>query len=308
MEKLHINVSAEGIRALDDLSAALNDRNQHMLLTLRQLREVFEDNAAGLGAHTDEIRLLLDELEELAEKAAQNNQKLAKKAARAATLRRGLVEESPYRKNETQNSNPYLPAELGQLYDELSQLGIHPTELGPGKEVSGYRSPYVKTTYSGPVTYTDPKTKQQITRLSTRDVYENSRIDPDLVVPAGTKYINNRCVENDSTNLELMAKGNAPFVWVANSDGSKSLVQVELHHLSGQETQYGSTYFTGEESDGSLVEIASATHKQYNRTLHIPGPSFRRNKDRSKTADDAKYNNFRSAYWKHRAQKFSQTK
>ena len=39
MEKLHINVSAEGIRALDHLSAALNDMNGQMLLTLRQLRE-----------------------------------------------------------------------------------------------------------------------------------------------------------------------------------------------------------------------------------------------------------------------------
>ena len=83
MDKLHINVSAEGIRALDHLSVALNDRNQQMRLTLRQLREVFEDNAPGLGAHTAEIELLLDELEDLAATAAQNNQRLAKKAARA---------------------------------------------------------------------------------------------------------------------------------------------------------------------------------------------------------------------------------
>lgn len=308
MEKLHINVSAEGIRALDHLSAALNDMNGQMLLTLRQLREAFENNAPGLGAHTAEMKLLLDELEDLAAKAAQNNQKLAKKASRAATLRRGLVEGSPYQTIKSSIDDPYMPDVLGQLYDELAQQGIHPKELGPHKEVTGYQSPYTKTTYSGPVTYTDPKTKKQVTKISTRDVYENSRIDPATVVPAGTRCVNNVLIEKDTTNLKLMANGNAPFVWVTDSNGNRYLVQVVLHHLSGQETQYGRTYFTGEESDGSLVEIASLTHTHYTKILHIPGPSFRRNKNRSKTADDAKYNNFRSAYWKHRAQKFNGAK
>ena len=308
MDKLHINVSAEGIRALDHLSVALNDRNQQMRLTLRQLREVFEDNAPGLGAHTAEIELLLDELEDLAATAAQNNQRLAKKAARAATIRRGIVEESPYRKTDHYPDNQYLPTALGQLYDDLAQQGIRPTELGPGKEVSGYRSPYVKTTYSETVSYTDPKTKQRVTKLSTRDVYENSRIDPSQVVPAGTRYANNVLIEKDTSNLELMKKGNAPFVWASASDGRQTLVQVELHHLSSEETHHGSTYFTEKESDGSLVEIASTTHDAYSKQLHIPGPSFRHDGEGNKTADGAKYNNFRSAYWKHRAQKFNGAK
>ena len=130
MEKLHINVSAEGIRALDHLSAALNDMNGQMLLTLRQLREAFEDNAPGLGAHTAKIKLVLDELEDLAAKAAQNNQKLAKNAARAAAIRRGLVEESPYRKTEKYEDNQYLLEALGQLYDDLAQQGIR-QGIGP---------------------------------------------------------------------------------------------------------------------------------------------------------------------------------
>lgn len=308
MEKLHINVSAEGIRALDHLSAALNDMNGQMLLTLRQLREAFEDNAPGLGAHTAKIKLVLDELEDLAAKAAQNNQKLAKKAARAAAIRRGLVEESPYRKTENYEDNQYLLEALGQLYDDLAQQGIRLKGLGPSKEVSGYQSPYVKTTYTQTVTYRDPRTKQRVTKLSTRDVYENTRIDPAQVVPAGTRYVNNLCVEKDATNLDLMKKGNAPFVWVTHSDGSKSLVQVELHHLSGEETHHGSTYFTGSESDGSIVEIASTAHDAYSKQLHISGPSFRRDADGNKTEDGAKYENFRSAYWKHRAQKFNGAK
>ena len=308
MDKLHINVSAEGIRALDHLSVALNDRNQQMRLTLRQLREVFEDNAPGLGAHTAEIELLLDELEDLAATAAQNNQRLAKKAARAATIRRGIVEESPYRKTDHYPDNQYLPTALGQLYDDLAQQGIRLKGLGPSKEVSGYQSPYVKTTYSETVSYTDPKTKQRVTKLSTRDVYENSRIDPAQVVPAGTRYANNVLIEKDTSNLELMKKGNAPFVWASASDGRQTLVQVELHHLSSEETHHGSTYFTEKESDGSLVEIASTTHDAYSKQLHIPGPSFRHDGEGNKTADGAKYNNFRSAYWKHRAQKFNGAK
>ena len=308
MEKLHINVTSESIRALNHLSISLNDMNEQMLLTLHQLRGVFEDNAPGLGAHTAEIELLLDELEYLAATAAQSNQRLAKKAARAATIRRGIVEESPYRKTDHFPDNQYLPTALGQLYDALAQQGIRPTELGPSKEATDYRSPYTKTTYSKPVFYRDPQTKQPVTKLSVRDVYENTRIDPATIIPSGTKYSNGHIVKEDTTNLELMKAGKAPFILAANSDGRQVLVPVELHHLTAEETCHGSTYFTGAERDGSLVEIAATTHDAYSSQLHMNDTSFRRDADGNKTEDGAKYENFRKAYWKHRAEKYLQGK
>lgn len=172
---------------------------------------------------------------------------------------------------------------------------------------SGYSSPYQKTQFSGLVSYTDPQTKQLTNKLSSRTIYVNRNIDPTMVVPAGTAYPNGRCVMKNTTNLELMDQGKAPFIAVVNSDGSTTLAQVELHHVSGEETQHGSMYFTGSERDGTLVEIAATVHDTYTNLLHIGNSSFRRGADGEKTEDAAKYEKFRSDYWKQRARKFRDT-
>ena len=172
---------------------------------------------------------------------------------------------------------------------------------------SSYSSPYKKTQFSGMVSYTDPQSKQLTNKLSSRTIYENGNIDPTMVVPAGTVYPNGRCVREDTTNLELMDQGKAPFVAVVNSDGCATLVQVELHHVSGEETQHGSKYFTGSERDGTLVEIAATVHDAYTNQLHIGNSSFRRGVDGEKTEDAAKYEKFRSDYWKQRARRFRDT-
>lgn len=168
-------------------------------------------------------------------------------------------------------------------------------------------SPYEKTQFFGMVSYTDSQSKQLINKLSSRTIYENRNIDPTMVVPAGTVYPNGRCVREDTTNLELMDQGKAPFVAVVNSDGCTTLVQVELHHVSCEETQHGSKYFTGSERDGTLVEIAATVHDSYTNQLHIGNSSFRRSVDGEKTEDAAKYEKFRSDYWKQRARKFRDT-
>lgn len=172
---------------------------------------------------------------------------------------------------------------------------------------SGYHSPYQKTQFSDFISYTDPHTKQPTSKLSSRTVYENKNIDPAMVVPAGTKYPNGRCLKEDTTNLELMSQGKAPFIAVLHSDGSTTLVQVELHHISGEETQHGSMYFSGADRDGTLVEIPATVHDVYSRQLHIGTSSFRRDADREKTEDAAKYEAFRSEYWIQRAKKIKDT-
>ena len=172
---------------------------------------------------------------------------------------------------------------------------------------SGYQSPYQKNQFVGAVSYTNPQTRQKTTKLSNRTVYENKNIDPSLVIPAGTKYYNGRSVKSDTTNLALMEEGKSPFVPISNADGSTTLVPVELHHLTGQETQHGSGYFTGLEKDGTLVEIFAPTHDAYTKQLHIGEPSFRRDADGNKTEDAAKYEKFKSNYWKLRAAKIKGT-
>lgn len=165
-----------------------------------------------------------------------------------------------------------------------------------------YQSPYVKTTFSGPITYTDPKTGQRVTKMSTRTVYQNRNLDPGMVVPAGTRRSNGSVLKEDTTNLELMRSGRSPFIAVTRSDGSTHYQVVELHHLSGEETQYSSPYFRGESLDGSMVEIQDDVHDKYDRELHgLTASSFRKDADGNKTADDAKYKKFREDYWKHRA-------
>jgi len=190
-----------------------------------------------------------------------------------------------------------------------ASLGITMSANGAsqGGGGGGYSSPYTKTSYSQPVTYTDPQSKQRVTKMSNRTVYENRNLDPNLVVPAGTRRANGSVVKRTTTNLELMRNGNAPFIPHRLADGSTVLAQVELHHLSGEETQHGSRYFRGADVDGSMVEISHLTHDRYNRQLHMGTPSFRRGCRKEKTADGAKYDSFRRSYWRNRAKKFEST-
>lgn len=81
------------------------------------------------------------------------------------------------------------------------------------------------------------------------------------------------------TNLQRMMDGDAPI----GNDGKP----VQLHHILQQES-------------GPMAEVREVTHREYKRTLHGlvgRGNSFRNNPELVK-----QYNNFRSAYWKWRAQ------
>lgn len=274
---MNINVSEDAVYALRRLSAVVLEYSNVLEQETRCLHSAFGDLKDGLGPHSKKLAALLENLDQLAAEASLYNRKLARKAQRAAAIRQQMTDDSPYRLE----------------------------TVSPGGR-NGDKSSYVKTTYDGTVSFTDPKTGQRLEKVSVRDVYENSKIDPTMVIPAGTKYPNGQTVREDTTNLDLMRAGKAPFVTVTHADGSKSLVLVELHHLSGEETRQGSAYFTGSERDGSLVEIASTTHDAYSSQLHMGNPSFRRDAHGNKTEDAAKYEAFRSAYWMHRAQKYLQ--
>lgn len=136
-----------------------------------------------------------------------------------------------------------------------------------------------------------------------RIVWIDTRLDPNLLIPAGTKFSNGRTVAADTTNLELMRKGRAPFIMTKSG-----LVQVELHHLSGEESLKGSEYFNLADNRGGLVELASDFHDQNSAVLHIPkekGSSYRVDLlTGGRSADAIFFVLFRRAYWKHRASEF----
>lgn len=266
-------VTPESVEKMNMLATQIVTEADAIASSSNALKDEFEANRSGLGAHVESVAKLIETVNENEMLAGKTVKKFAVKVQRAAMIRKQHIE--------------------GNRYGSVGQ-------------VSGYKSPYVKTTYSGTISFTDPQSKQQIERTSTRDVYENTNIEATTIIPAGTKYANGHSVKEDTTNIELMEQGRAPFVYVTNPDGSKSLVPVELHHLSGEETHHGSVYFAGAEKDGSIVEIASTVHDTYSGQLHISGSSFRRDADGEKTEDAAKYEKFRSEYWKRRAKKFRQ--
>jgi hypothetical protein len=101
-----------------------------------------------------------------------------------------------------------------------------------------------------------------------RKVYQRNDIDWNRVDP-----------ETGLTNLQLAQKGRAPY-W---NDGTK----IELHHLLQKEPS-------------SMVEIPASLHDKYSKILHglvENGGSFRNNPVLEK-----QYNNFRSQYWRWRAE------
>ncbi|MBG9654143.1 hypothetical protein ABE24_04070 [Cytobacillus firmus] len=104
-------------------------------------------------------------------------------------------------------------------------------------------------------------------RDTSRRVFQRKDIDYERVDPKTGK-----------TNYQLMKSGRPP-IW---KDGTK----IELHHLIQREP-------------GSMVELPSSMHKEYDRILHglvENGGSFRNDPVLKK-----QYENFRSKYWRWRA-------
>lgn len=174
---------------------------------------------------------------------------------------------------------------------------------------TAYKFPYLERRYGGSVTFTNPETGSKETAMINRSVYQYVGLDPDMVIPAGTDNGNGSFIKQPMTNLELMLNGHAPFVKVWDEDGNEKLVKMELHHLTGQETLNGSSYFNTLALDGSLMEIPAAIHDQFDKQLHVQGiPSFRKpiknksaDKPKTKSVDNNKYDKFREEYWKSRA-------
>jgi hypothetical protein len=188
---------------------------------------------------------------------------------------------------------------------------------------TAYKFPYLERRYGGSVTFTNPETGSKETAMINRRIYQFEGFDPEMVIPPGV-YPGHGRIHRPTTNLELMLSGNGPLVKVSDENGNEMLVKLELHHVTGEETLHGSSYFNIAETDGALMEIPYKIHKQYDKQLHIQGlPSFRKpikNKyvdspnSKSKgeksppSADNNKYNEFREQYWISRALEYLSNK
>lgn len=184
--------------------------------------------------------------------------------------------------------------------------GMSPAAGGQaqGRTAYGKGGRYVRTEYRGTVSVVDAGTGSRREVPVKRTVYQNRDIDPAYRIPAGTKYMNGHTVAEDTTNIELMRDGKAPFIQVRDETGRTVLVQVELHHVSGRETLRGHKFFAGEERDGTMLEIPSTDHDKYSRQIHMGTPSFRKDREGKKSFDAKKYEKFRKQYWKDRAKQF----
>lgn len=271
-------VTQEAVRQLQSMSDRLQQLTQSVQQQIQNTEQTFQENKSGLGAHTGDIQAVLDGVKHTQEEGGKLANKLSFRLQKAASVRKRHIENNRYGKG---GSGTAASAPGG----------------GAGQSGSGYRP----TEYSGTLTFTNPENGQRETASINRTVYQNDKIDPDLKIPAGTKRPNGTVITADTTNRELMEGGKAPFVPVKDENGKVRLVPVELHHLTGEESRKGSVYFTGKPRDGSLVEIVSTTHDQYDGVLHWDHPSFRNDGKGGKTRDDAKYNKFREGYWKWRA-------
>lgn len=136
---------------------------------------------------------------------------------------------------------------------------------GFGHTVGARRSNiFTRTEYTGSVKVMGEE------RDVSRRVYQRNDIDFEQYNPKHRK-----------TNLQLMEEGRPPI----GNDGRP----VHLHHVIQRES-------------GPVVEIREVTHREYKKTLHGlvgNGGSFRNDPILSK-----QFNNFRSAYWKWRADEY----
>lgn len=89
-------VSEEGIAALNNMAAQLEELSKTIHDETSTLMQVFEENQAGLGAHAESIRSLIEDLQDTEEDATIPVKKLVLKLQRAALIRARSLNDDPY--------------------------------------------------------------------------------------------------------------------------------------------------------------------------------------------------------------------
>lgn len=90
------NVSAESVERLRQLAQLLKDIAGELAGTVSALKDDFGENEEGLGAHSEDIILLIEEMEKLAGESAAVVNKLSFKLLKAATVRQSHIDNAVY--------------------------------------------------------------------------------------------------------------------------------------------------------------------------------------------------------------------
>ena len=89
-------VTEEAVSALESMGAELDELTEAIRMINGSLRSAFEENEAGLGAHSADILTLIEDVEATTEEANGPVKKLVLKLRRAAMIRRKHIEERRY--------------------------------------------------------------------------------------------------------------------------------------------------------------------------------------------------------------------
>ena len=93
---MSIGVSQEAVNYLNSMAQSLTELSIQIHSITQSLKEVFEENKDGLGAHSADIQRLLDELEQTEQEASDPVKKLVLKLTRASAVRRQHIDTQRY--------------------------------------------------------------------------------------------------------------------------------------------------------------------------------------------------------------------
>lgn len=86
------SVSEEAITAIDTAATQLEESREQMKAAVTTLKNVFDENSSGLGAHADQIQKLIEDVEAAEEAGWQPVKKLTRKLVRARTIRQEHID------------------------------------------------------------------------------------------------------------------------------------------------------------------------------------------------------------------------
>jgi len=89
-------VTEDALSAMEVAAAGMEETNKKLLEDIKVLESVFEENEDGLGAHSDDISSLLEELQKIGEDAAIPVKKLILKMAKSILIRKDHMERNRY--------------------------------------------------------------------------------------------------------------------------------------------------------------------------------------------------------------------
>lgn len=90
------SVTREAVASLRHMREELLNFHETIAKEASNVKSVFEDNQDGLGAHSDSIRELLEELGETTEEGGVPVRKLVRRLERSALIREDIIDKNEY--------------------------------------------------------------------------------------------------------------------------------------------------------------------------------------------------------------------